>query len=596
MTTAGVPTPAVARSEAGRQGLVAAIGLLLYLGLVFSFYGQALTLGWCCDDTQILLHASRHAPWRWFIEPDTWRALVPFSLTPWLSLSYRIDLALFGFNPAAFHAHHLVVLALCAWMIHRLVRPWAGEAAGAAGGLLFLAGVPAAQASQVLMVRHYLEGLLALLLTLWLVRRQSQAPRAWRPVLIALSYAVAATAKEVFLPLGLVAWLWAAGPWQNRLRSTAPVWLLMALYVPWRGYMLGELLGGYTPSGDLTGSHRLADSLQQFLQVPALLTARPAPALALLAALGVAGGLAWWRLQGGRALLRVTLLHLGVALLLLVPLLPLTVFPGIGPGSERYFIAAWAALAIAVALWLGQAAALRQGTARRLLSALLLLGLLVAAWPLSRQSLLEMARLHREHGTHFSLLTEGGAGDTLIASPSVSAWFIEGALELRPALGPRGAMPGVMVDEAQLVGPQPPGQKLWQLDLSGQRLVDAAPGLTARLDAWRPRLRVRPMQVAITYDGPTRALRWQLGPGAPGGHYTLLAHSQRLVVPFAQGALRIEKPLPPCFRVRHDAPDGSLSYTPWLRLAMSTREHSALNWQGRSDDLEALKAAPRCPG
>ena len=86
------------------------------LGLAtLALYGGSLRLWWCFDDPAILLHAWRYAPQEYFLVPKAWQALIPYSLQPWLSLSYDLDLSLFGFRPAGFYAHHLLALALCAW-------------------------------------------------------------------------------------------------------------------------------------------------------------------------------------------------------------------------------------------------------------------------------------------------------------------------------------------------------------------------------------------------------------------------------------------------------------------------------------------------
>jgi hypothetical protein len=580
--------------------------LVGYVAVAVLAYGRAVRLSWCCDDTQVLLHAWRYAPWRYFIEPEAWRALVPFSLTPWLSLSHRIDLGLFGFDPAGFYAHQLLMLAAGAWLIHLLAARPFGHLAGAVGGLLFLAGAPVAQASEQLMVRHYVEGLVALLATLWLVREQALHPRAWRAVAVALCFAVAASAKEVYLPLGLTALLAAAGPLRTRLRAAWPVGLVMLLYVPWRIYMLGDLLGGYTPPAELQQARSLMDVLMPFAAVPPLLFSRPALALIAVAALAV---LTAWTAGAGRtvtgapgpsphrSLQRLggwAMAHLLVLALLWAPLLPLTVYPGIGPGSERYFFAVWAALSLALALWVGRAIATRAWLVRAL-ALVAVLAVFATAGPMARRAVTDMASMHREHRAHFEFLTQAGPDQVLLTSPRVAPWFIQGALALREALGVRGEPPRRLVDESQWAAPPAGAGAVWQYDDGTGRLVDAAPSLAGRLADWRARVRQRAMQVNMHYDGPTRVLRWHLSP-EHSGDFVLLSADERLAVPFAKGALRLEKPLPPCFRIRHNAPDGTVAYSPWLRLAMSIHSRSELVWQGNSESLAELQAAPHCPG
>lgn len=613
---AGRPASTATAALAAVATLAAAA--LLYVVLAFALYpgSGGGNRSWCCDDTQILGHTLRFAPWRYFVEPEAWRALVPFSLTPWLSLSYRFDVALFGLAPAGFYAHQALALAACAGLIHLLCWRAAGHRAATLGALLFLAGAPVAQASQMLMVRHYVEGLAALLLCLWLVQQQGlrvlrgQGPAAWLALLAGLSFAVAASAKEVYLPLGLCAWLVAQGRWRQRLAQVWPVLLVMLLYVPWRAHMLGELVGGYTPSGDMAPARLalLAEAARQFAAVPAVLWAQPAWAGAGLALLAAAALAVQARVHGAAAAALLLLVGAAVLLLLAAPLLPLTVFPGIARGGERYFFAPWAALAIAVALACGRlrgggrSAALPHtpptalATALSTFATLVVAGVAASAWAQSRHLLAELAPLQREHASHFERLTRGGAGDVVIASTSVSAWFITGALALRPALGRTDPPPAVVVDEAQLAGLAAAGRRFWHDDGRHAVMSDAAATIATRLADWRGRVQVRPLAVEMAYDGPAARLSWSLqAPGQPsGGRFTLVAAGERLNVPAASGALRIEQPLPACFRIRHDGSDGSVAYSAWLRLPMGRERRSELKWQGPGDSLPGLVAAPAC--
>lgn len=589
-----MPASTRAWAAAWRSRLGLGAFALLYAALVFGGYRLGASGSWCCDDTQILSHALRFAPWRYFIEPEAWRALIPFSLTPWLSLSYRIDLTLFGLAPAGFFVHQRLALAACAWLIHLLTWRATGQLAAACGATLFLAGVSTVQASQLLMVRHYVEGLMALLLCLWLMQQQAGRPRAWRAAAMALSFAVAASAKEVYLPLGLCVLLVANGSGPQRLRLAAPVLLVMVFYIPWRAYMLGELVGGYTPSGDLGAASLLLRAGKQLAAAPSFLFSHPAAALSALALLLALGLARRWQLDGRALALQALLACLAVLCLLLVPLLPLTVFPGIERGSERYLFAVWAALALVVAASCGTAMRGRAWPARCLVAALAL-GVAASAWPLAQRSLTETRAMQREYQAHFERLTRGGEQDVVVASPSVAAWFIQGALALRPALGLDGPPPAVVFDEAQLLG-LPEGRLIWHDDGRSTQMVDAGATVQARLTDWRARLRVRPLQVTMRHDGPSLVLRWDMqAPGDPGGgRFTLVAVGERLAVPMPAGALRIEQPLPRCFRIRHDAADGSVAYSAWLRLPMARDRSSALQWAGPSEDLQALGAQPRC--
>ncbi len=88
-------------------------------------------------------------------------------------------------------------------------------------------------------------------------------------------------------------------------------------------------------------------------------------------------------------------------------------------------------------------------------------------------------------------------------------------------------------------------------------------------------------------------MRWRLdAPG--GGRFTLVAAGDRLAVPFAAGALRLDKPLPACFRIRHDGDDGRIAYSAMLQLVMSPQESTQLAWRGNGASFDALQAGIDC--
>jgi hypothetical protein len=564
--------------------------LLVVAALTIGLYGRSLGRSWCCDDTQILHHALSHPLWRQFVDPATWQQLVSSSLTPWLSLSYRVDHGLFGVAPTGYYVHHLAALALCAWLLMRLAQRSVGTVWAAAGALLFLAGAPVAQASHLLMVRHYVEGLAAFALALWLVLRRLDGGPAWSSVGAGLAFAVAASAKEVYLPLGLLVFVLPVGQWRQRLHAAWPLLLVMALYVPWRAWMLGDPIGGYTPAGAAapTTGDALARTLQPFAIVPGLLFEQPRAASAALAAVALA---AW--LRGARSW-RWPAFVAATVLALWLPLLPLTVYPGITAGSERYFFAPWAALSLGLALALGQ---LARGLPRAGQAVLMLLALALAlsAWQLSRRSLQATTAMHREHGAVFELLIRGGPDDLLQPPAGMASWFITGALSLREAQGVTGPAPRVAADESELASVAATVRRRWRYDAASGALVDAGPMLDGHLQAWRDRLHAAALGIDMQWQGEVQTLRWQFeAPG--GGRYSFLAPGVRLAVPAAQGALRVPQPLPACFRIRHDSDEGRIAYSPWLHLPMPPRGASQVRWQGSGQTAEAVLLPAACPG
>ncbi len=566
------------------------LAALAVLGLAtLALYAGSVRLWWCFDDPAILLHAWRYAPWEYFLVPKAWQALIPYSLQPWLSASYDLDLSLFGLRPFGFYAHHLLALALCAWCLQRLLAAWVGQGWALAGALLFLVGVPQAVAAQQLMVRHYVEGLLFYLLALWLVLRRLHGGHAANTWVSGLAFALAASAKEIFLPMGLLPFVLPDGTWRQRLRAAWPWLLVMGLYVPWRYHMLGELLGGYVPQGGLPGLQP-GEVVAAFAQVPAMLWSWPAVGLA---GLGVVAGAGVARLKGhGRATL---LWALPLPALLLLPLLPLVRFPGIGPGAERYFMLPWAVLAALSAVALGLAWRRWPRTEARLLLGAAWLALLLPAWQAAQRAQGPLVSLHAAHKALGMALVHAWPGDVLLGTPGVSTWFLQGLLDLRGPMGQTGPAPRLAADESDLAGLELRGARLLRYDPHAVAMQDVT-GLQARqMAAWRQRLRTdAPMQVQADYDPRTNALRWRLSSPQAGG-YAFLSAGSALPLP-AQGAIRRDTQPTGCFRIRLETVDGALVYSPLLRWPAEGAGGKGVSvlWQGHGDAFDGPAAT--CPG
>lgn len=553
-----------------------ALLFLLYLLVVLGLYGGALRSWWCCDDPQILKHALQYSPLEYFAVPAAWRALVPYSLTPWLSLTYDVDYLLFGLNPAGYFAHNLLVIVLCACLIHQIARQWVGNWHAAGGALLFLAGSPVMDASQQLMVRHYLEGLFFYLVAFWLVMQKLRDDTEHRPAWLAgLAFGIAATAKELYLPLGFVPFLLPAGNFRQRLQVAWPLLVVMLLYVPWRWYMLGDVVGGYTPAGELDRGDLLA-AFSQFTTIPGLLLAAPWFGLSAV-------GLAMLFLLLRDRKNRWVLLLVALPVLLLAPLVPLARMPGIGVGSDRYFIALWAAVSIGAAVILGRTA-VRSAAGIRLVTLTVLLLLVFSAWMNTRQAFARLLPTLHEQQVQGKALATAGSSEIIYLTPEVAAWYVTGIMDLRKAFGQTGLPPQLAADEVDLDRLSLPDRHILRYDRASGAMADITPLVSDRLTDWRRKVRSAPLTVTMVFDTGTKTLHWQLGPYKTGS-YTLLPENGRQPVP-ARGALRMEKPPDNSFRFRYDAPEGWIAYTPPLHFVRGADKTYRISWQGTGVPVE----------
>lgn len=559
------------------------VPLSLCAAVTYLLYGSSLDNWWCCDDTQILRHATQYSVTEYFLVPEAWRALSPNNLTPWLTLSYNIDHALFGFNPKWFYAHNLTAIVLCASLIYFIARQWVETWDAAAGAGLFLAGAPVAEASQILMIRHYIEGLLFYLLALMMFTQGMQKKRASYGGCAGIAFAIAASAKEVYLPLGFVPLLLPLHNFRQRLNIAWPFLVVMLLYVPWRWYMLGEAIGGYTPVAELSWSS-VVPLLAEFTKIPKLLWNPLGIGLGILG-LAATIVLVWGERRGW-----ILLLLVAVLLLLLLPLVPLASFPGLGGGSERYLIAMWATLALGISVALGQASR-DWPWWTRWVPLMVITAVIALAWGKSRNMLDNLALLHAEYRAHGMALASQSAQTIVFTTPGVVPWYSQGMITLRPAMGRVEQAPLVVADESELTSLDLRGRRVLRYNPTSRTMEDITENIADILAQWRGRLLSIPLTVAIEYSYTSQIVHWKLDP-SEAGHYTFLPIGGGQVPIPSQGALRIDKPLSGCFRYRYDAPGGGLAYTALLSLVSHNNDNGVarLSWQGMGDlFLHAVK-------
>jgi hypothetical protein len=550
--------------------------LTLFAAVTYLLYGSSLNNWWCCDDAQILWHAVQYSANEYFFVPEAWRSLSPNNFTPWLTLSYDIDYVLFGFAPKGFYAHNLVVIGMCAGLIYLIARQWVDDWYAAVGAVLFLAGTPVATASQLLMERHYLEGLLFYLLALMMFTQGMRKTQTRYGGLAGIAFAIAASAKEIYLPLGFLPFLLPLHSFRQRLNMAWPFLLVMLLYVPWRWFMLGEAIGGYAPAAELAQGG-FVSLLAEFTKIPKLLWNPP----------GIGLGTLWLVamivLVRGRARGRMVLLLVAVLLLLLLPLIPLARYPGLKSGTERYLVAVWAILALGVSVMLGQAARDRPWWNRWVLL-IVVAAVMIPALNQSRSVLDGLAFLHAEYRAHGMALASQSAQEVIFATPGIVPWYSKGMITLRPAMGTMEQAPSVVADESELVGLDMRGRRVLRYNPTSRTMEDITGNIADMLTQWRKTLLSIPLTVAIEYSDESQIVHWKLGP-SEAGRYTFLPVGEGGQIPIpSQGALRIGKPLSGWFRYRYDAPDGRIAYTALLSLASHHGDGIArLSWQGTSD-------------
>lgn len=234
--------------------------VLVIVVATFVIHGSVLGRFWLADDPQVLLHAVRYGPLEVVSDKAAWQELSTSNFTPLVTWSFDLDLSLFGPDPALFYVHQVVSIALAAivlWLV--MLALGGGPRESLALAILFVAAPPTIHVAGLLMTRHYVEGLVAALLStlFWILASNRQRHRSVLIVASVLAYLASVLAKEVFMLLPLVHVSLAMGKqrWRTTVKEITPFAIVLAVYLVWRRWML-ESTGGYG-GGDLV-AHLIA--------------------------------------------------------------------------------------------------------------------------------------------------------------------------------------------------------------------------------------------------------------------------------------------------------------------------------------------------
>jgi hypothetical protein len=206
--------------------------------LLWILYHHTLGNWWLIDDPCHLFYISQNGIYPAFFDPA--KGFSPINFTPWEPLSLGIDYLVFGFNPLPFYWHHMLslsILLLCANVILlRFLSPFVA----ALSLSLFVASVPLCDAANHLMTRHYIEGLIFALVSIYLFMKAQEKDDANIFYGSALFYFLACLAKEIYVPLIVIMMAFPPSIMKSHLKSLYPFLAVAVGYTLWRFYMLNS--------------------------------------------------------------------------------------------------------------------------------------------------------------------------------------------------------------------------------------------------------------------------------------------------------------------------------------------------------------------
>ena len=249
-----------------QKHIIACVAILLAV-MTLALHGSALKGQWRVDDPLTVLYVIEHpSVWGNFFSPEQWQSYGAPFFTPWLTLDFWLDFQLFGLNPAAFYAHHLITVWFSAVLTFILLYRHVGVFWGSAAALFFLIGAPVVVVSQQLMSRHYITGLVFAIFAILCFFRARERKNLSFLAMAAVFYLAAMLNKEIFAPLPLVLFFIDEVSLKERFYAIAPFGFVAGCYIFWRAVMLGKIIGGYG-GNRLLGSGNMITSIRSLMEL-----------------------------------------------------------------------------------------------------------------------------------------------------------------------------------------------------------------------------------------------------------------------------------------------------------------------------------------
>lgn len=527
-----------------------AVPAILLAVAVLLLYRKVTRLWWTFDDVYNLKVAVAHD---WTI-PFTKAMIWPQKVfTPLLSATHELLFAAFSIDAARWYTVHLGLLCAASLAVLAALRLYVPRPAALTGAFLFAAGVPLCGVATQIMMIHHLEGIILGALSVVLFVEGVRRHRYWMSGLSALLYfgAMLTQGTAILLPLFLL--VLPERDSGKRRRHLIGHAVSLVAFIGWRWAVFGTI-GGASSGWAIEAN-----------ELPMLMVSLP---LKILAAVSGAAPAAGWLLLVVMAVAaaaafpnRKAVIIAGVGLLLvIIPMIP---------GSKEL------RPRDAVLPWLWMCAVFAAGIERvRWRNAVILLALPLAGIANRQEWTGEYNRARRM--SEEARFYVGMGGDAILRHPRIPPttmselqWLKETHLRNEP-----GAL--WFYDDLFLCNAAFAGKRLFEYDDERRRVVE----ITARV----PDLAQR-YCAEIRNDAPLRAefhhrnqaLFWRFGPYEQGKWSVVIANGiQAFEVPREDG-FRLAGVTGLALRVRYQAPEGWVTYSPELALDFARRPD--LTWR-----------------
>lgn len=517
------------REAASVAAVILLIGGLLRWGSIW---------WWSGDDPALLKLSINSRYWEHFLSPSTYRELTASNLTPWAFTLYKLDWDLFGFRPAAFHLHQFFSISIALFLLQRLCRRWFGLTASMVAVLAFMLSKPMIEAGETLMQRHYVEGLaFSLGAVLCFLRSLRSSGGAWSGA-SAVLYFLACSAKEIYVPLPIVLLILPAGAWRPRLKSAVAPFAVLAVYILWRHWMLGNL-GGYGVKVDV------ARILQTPISLLDLLGWHGAVQVGFLLGLGVAALVL--------APKEAKLLVLALPALAVLPVVPVMAYKAV-----RYAFPLSLILALLFA-WSTERTR-TWGRGGRILAVLIAaLGIGHAVWSDVVQWRPHLRRHLAKARCEGQYVFFGENPMDYIKDPIQPPWFFHSLGWIRVQVEGRPPGPKALYDPVILLNRE--NYRVLTYHWASGSLV-LVKDFDRQMDRFKASIRGdAPLSFKLIYEEPL--IRWDFGPWKEGRYTVIFEGDYQVIHPLIRKGfhpLKIAEPW--TLRLKYSSPEGWVTYSP----------------------------------
>jgi hypothetical protein len=527
----------------------------LVLTAVAFAYRDATRLFWTYDDAFLLRVVDGADLNDYFGSKPFWRSMPSAMFVPLLLAWYEAGSR--AGDAAGFYALAIALLCVALLCVYVAMRRWLGPVESLTAIAIVGLGPPVVSVVVQLMATHYLIALACSALAFYFGTPASSpagpaASRAAAPenggetppgqpagrrrsLASAAFYLAAILAKEIAIPLPFLLLLLPGA----RLRHILPHGLALVLYFAWRKIMIGAFLGGYGWAVTAGNVDDLLLSLPR--QLFATLTLA---ALVLLAVIA-------WRMRSKRFAFAFVI-ALGAAI---APVLPVA-----RELQSRYAFAAWVTLAVFFAI------------AARGRAVVCAIGVIAVAIAFSVEWRNVFA-VSEEMSAEARFVMTAPPEATLRTPRTPPAAMGELQWHRAKAGAPQGLQ--WFYDDVWLCGSRMQGRRLFDFDERTRRIVDVSSRAAALQQKHCSAIREdAPLTADFHFEHGT--LYWTFGPYERGTYHVVFADGvQAFTVP-REDAYRLGDIPGIALRVRYDAPEGWVTYSP--EIALDFQRNPKFRW------------------